>query len=47
MRFFTSFRDIWFLIDTFKDNPYSGIVILCAAVIVGIVGSLIFNNRRK
>lgn len=47
MRFFISFRDIGFLIDTFKENPYSGIVILCVAASVGIVGSLIFNNRRK
>lgn len=46
MRFFTSFRDIGFLIDTFKENPYSGIVILCFAVVVGIVGSLLINRRK-
>lgn len=47
MRFFTSFRDIGFLIDTFKDNPYSGIIILCVAVAVGIIGSLIYNRRSS
>lgn len=47
MRFFTSFRDIGFLIDTFRDNPYSGIIILCVAVAFGIIGSLFYNWRSR
>lgn len=47
MRFFTSFRDIGFLIDMFRENPYSGIIILCVAAAVGIIGSLIYNRRSQ
>lgn len=47
MRFFTSFRDIGFLIDSFKDNPYNGIIILCAAVLIAMIGSLFFRRNNK
>lgn len=30
-----------------RDNPYFGIIILCVAVAVGIIGSLIYNRRSQ
>lgn len=47
MRFFTSFRDLDFLLLLFEENPMRGIVILCLALVFAVGGSLIIAHKQS
>lgn len=47
MRFYTNFRDLFFLFDIFSSNPAKGIVILCFAVIFALLVGILYNKKRN
>lgn len=46
MRFYTSFRDLGYLVDIFMQDQARGILILCGAIAVSLL-SIFFYLRGK